>query len=67
MGARCAPTPERADDAPPENAADVLDLSWREMQAVAAKLVAEIPARNAADWLIENAVPVVGNGNVNDR
>jgi hypothetical protein len=62
LGARCAPTPGRADDARPENTADVLALSWREMQAVAAKLIAEIPVRDAEDPTIENATPIIGNG-----
>jgi hypothetical protein len=40
----------------------VLALSWREMQAVAAKLIAEIPVRDAEDPTIENATPIIGNG-----
>jgi hypothetical protein len=32
------------------------------MQAVAAKLIGEIPARNADDAQVENVEPSVGNG-----
>ena len=42
----------------PDNADDVCSLSWREMQIVAAKLVAEIPPTNT----ITATTPVITNG-----
>jgi hypothetical protein len=51
----------------PEHAIDVRTLSWREMQAVAAKLIGEVPPSHAECETIANAVPINGTGDGSGR
>jgi hypothetical protein len=55
-----APTPSPAEVLLPECADDVGNLGWRELQVIAARLIAEIPA---ADIESAAAVPVLTTGN----
>jgi len=51
----------------PESAAEVTNLSWVQLQLLAAKLVPELPPTDSEDTIVVKAVPTITIGNDHQR